>query len=79
MDTCLFCDEPVTPGDLAVPINDGTTLVHRECMLRTVLGSVAHQKHRCSCYGGDEGDDPALTPRENARSAVAFWREEEGE
>jgi len=63
---CPFCGEPVLPEESV-------------CLLRQVVGSVAHQQGRCSCYGGDEGDDPALTRREAAAAAVAYFEREKGD
>lgn len=75
---CPFCGEPVLPEE-SVEINNRTVLAHRDCLLRQVVGSVAHQQGRCSCYGGDEGDDPALTRREAAAAAVAYFEREKGD
>jgi hypothetical protein len=49
--------------------------MHRECGIRTVMGSMAHLEKRCSCYvpGSIEGDDPGLTKREAARQAAAMF------
>ena len=70
---CLYCEEPITPEDDAHPINGGTALIHRECLIRMTAGSVGHQLRRCSCYGGDEEDPPGATRREGAREAAALY------
>lgn len=51
---------------------------HRECFLRSILGSVAHQKQACNCYRNPEDtavpeDDPSLTKRQSAVLAVQMF------
>ena len=85
-EACLRCEEPIAEGDAGV-----TTMCmdergarraphHLECWLRILFGSVAHQERRCSCFGGDEGEeDPTLTKREAAKLAVKrYYREKFG-
>jgi hypothetical protein len=73
---CLYCVEPIAEGDLGVEqpylsLEGETTVVqHRECFLRSIFGSVGHQKKTCSCYGGTEEDPPGLTTREAAKAAA---------
>lgn len=73
---CGWCAEPLRPGDegLLIPHLSGDRCgpvpYHAECNLRQVLGSVAHQGRRCSCFGGAFEDDPALSKREAARAAI---------
>lgn len=78
---CFHCKEPVLPGEEA-PQNvrsfnaDGTVRVdewHRECALRSIIGSVGHLRGTCSCNGGAEDDPPGMSRREAARAAVAEW------
>lgn len=66
---CAFCREPVE--DINEPPPYGGQPVHRECGIRMVIGSVAHQEKRCGCYvpGSEEGDPPHLTLRQAARAA----------
>lgn len=77
---CSWCGEGFTDDDNGVGTpgleEDGVHLSyhHQECFLRMVLGSVGHQQHRCSCYGGTDEDPPEMTRREAARAAVAYWR-----
>ena len=66
------------PEDRCVPINDGNFLLHLECIVRQVVGSVAHQEGRCSCHGGDGTDDPRLTQRESARRAFEMFERRRG-
>lgn len=76
---CQHCHEPIQEGDPVMPFNNGEVLMHRNCGLRGVLGSVAHIQKRCSCFVQDstEGDDPKLTPRQAADAAVAAWKRAE--
>jgi hypothetical protein len=72
----MYCQEPVLPGE-----NCQQPDMHQECAMRSILGSVAHQEKRCSCFVRDseEGDPPGMTKREAAHAAVAAWRQKEGE
>lgn len=81
---CSFCEEEIQPDDsgFLIPaygidpneafLYEGHTYTpyHRECFLRTIVGSVAHQRHQCSCHGGTGEDDPKLTKRQAAKAAV---------
>lgn len=69
---CAMCDEAIAAGDIGT-VERGGRVIHYECMMRSVIGSVGHQKKLCSCYGGDQEDDPALTRREAAKAAVAYF------
>jgi hypothetical protein len=85
---CSWCAEPIQLEDNGFLVRsmgapdalkldgDGEYVVqHRECHLRSVIGSVAHVQKRCSCYnpGAKETDPPELTKREAARLAVELW------
>lgn len=72
---CSRCAEAIGEGDSGVFMwhgGQGYKPLHRECMARMVLGSVAHIEGRCSCKvpGAAEGDDPKLTKREAAKAAL---------
>jgi hypothetical protein len=69
---CNWCDEKVEKLDPRVP--EGLQPMHYECSARSLLGSVAHQKGECSCYGGSGEDDPALTKRQAALAALVFYQ-----
>jgi hypothetical protein len=76
---CQWCDEPVTELELRLGGAEATLwgqVTHIECGLRSVVGSVGHQAHRCSCHGGTEEDPPGMTRREAARAAMTYfqWR-----
>ena len=75
--TCTWCGESMLIGEQHTAFQEP---MHVECGIRAVCGSVAHIEGRCSCYrgGSAEGDDPALTRRQNASAAAAaFWRTRE--
>jgi hypothetical protein len=77
---CLHCEEPIAEGDQGVlmpyHLESGKSQLvaeHRECFLRGVFGSVAHQRRECFCFGGQGEDPPGMTKREAARAAVAHF------
>lgn len=72
MKLCEFCEEPILSGEAPPGFK-----CHRECLLRQVIGSVAHQQGRCSCYGFTE-EPTGLTARQDARAAVALWERTHG-
>lgn len=74
--TCSFCQEPIRTGDRGCTIPDlsgGENPFHFECHMRMVVGSLAHQQERCSCFGGEEHDPPGMTLRQAARAAFEYW------
>jgi hypothetical protein len=72
--TCAWCGEVILEGEAtAIKLVGCDHRFHRECMLRSIVGSVAHQTRRCSCYGGTEDDPPGLTKREAARKAFELF------
>lgn len=74
MPDCLFCREPVVAGDRVFRFANGP-VAHYACSLRQVIGSVAHQQHRCGCWvvGSTAGDEPHLSRREAAVAALAYF------
>lgn len=67
---CAYCTEPILSTDPEPFINAAREAFHRECIVRAVLGSAAHQLEECSCFGGTRHDPPGLTLRESARFAL---------
>jgi hypothetical protein len=65
---CSWCAEAFAPGESIEPGH-----VHYECGLRSVLGSVGHQRGLCSCYGGTEEDPPHMTRRQAAQAAAGYF------
>lgn len=70
MRICIHCEDEIKPYEV---IPDCKGKMHRECLLRSIIGSVAHQTQRCSCYGFSGEDDPKLTARENAKAAARYF------
>lgn len=78
--TCDWCDEPIVEGDryqrirhVGTPGKDWAYF-HFECLMRSIVGSVAHQTGRCSCYGGTGEDNPKLTIHQAAWDAFNHWK-----
>jgi hypothetical protein len=70
---CLYCNDPILPGEKRVPVNFDDVL-HRECHIRMLVGSVGHLMKTCSCYGGNEEDPPDMTKHEAAHAATfLYW------
>lgn len=82
---CLLCGEAFAPGDsgeMTVAFTaDGAAreaYIHKECMMRSVVGSVAHLEGRCICHGGEPGSAPVRTLREDALATWA-WIQAKGQ
>src|SRR5207247_10935661 len=72
--SCTWCGEPILPGEDGIEDQDGRC-EHIECFIRSIVGSVAHQKHRCPCYGGsDDHEEKGMTKRAAARAAFGNWQ-----
>lgn len=71
---CELCHEAVKEGDIGHSSKHGG-VTHYECLIRSAVGSVGHQKRLCSCYGGTEDDPPGMTPRQAAIAAARLWDE----
>jgi hypothetical protein len=64
---CPYCSEPLLPDE---PVTDfARQWHHRECAVRQIAGSAAHQLGECSCYGGTREDPPQMTLRQAAQLA----------
>lgn len=82
---CSYCEEPIEEGDQGIIMPHVESVVddkvasarmrptHLDCFLRQVLGSVGHQLHKCSCFGGTEEDPPGMTKRQAATAAVRLY------
>lgn len=70
---CTHCTEPILYGEDGF-LDSVSNPFHKECWLRLILGSVAHQSGTCACFKGEDGeDDPeGLTPRQAAKLAYAY-------
>jgi hypothetical protein len=77
---CLYCEEAIDEGDdgfmMSVAALGEITQqpIHRECMIRMTVGSVAHQMRTCSCFrkGSEEHDPPGASKRQSARAALLY-------
>jgi hypothetical protein len=73
---CLYCDEDILPEEDGF-IDGAGSPFHRECWLRILVGSVAHQRMLCGCYqhasiAVSEESEGFLSRREAAKAAVAY-------
>jgi hypothetical protein len=79
-ESCMWCSEPFAPGDsgqriLAVRLIGAVIEhIHKECMLRMSLGSVAHLEGRCSCHGCGDWEEPGMTAHQGALAAWEWVR-----
>jgi hypothetical protein len=74
---CPFCDEPTLYETEACRILDcdgEPRPVHLECLMRSVMGSVGHQRGECSCKGVDDTSEEGLTYRQAAKAALEYYR-----
>lgn len=71
---CLHCGEPIESTDIGMMLSGSTEPIHQECFMRMIVGSVAHQQRRCSCFGGNGEDDPTISKHEAAKRAAAHFR-----
>jgi hypothetical protein len=73
--SCVHCSEPIAAGDDGWLVPPGSQPFHRACFLRGIVGSVAHQQFRCSCFvkGSTAEDEPGLTRRQAAEAAADFY------
>ena len=64
---CAHCGEPLLPGEM-FPVEKlaGMQNFHRECAIRMIIGSAAHQLGECRCFGGRREDPPGMTTRQAA-------------
>lgn len=76
---CLHCVEELDPLEPnIVPVNDGADWMHRECLLRGVVGSEDHIRRGPHARGTCLPDDPKLTKREAAIAACMAYFEMAG-
>lgn len=67
---CAYCTEDLEAGN---PV-DEYCVMHEECSVRAIMGSVPHQMQQCSCYGGTMEEATDKTTRQNALAAFAYFR-----
>lgn len=80
---CGYCTIPIEGGDRGFMIGcvrldaerqpyGSLEPWHRECLMRSTVGSVAHLDGRCTCHGGPGGEGPQ-TPAEVRAEAIEVW------
>lgn len=81
---CLWCGEEIVDGDQGIMMSYMDTEVtlqpmHKNCMIRQTVGSVARIERHCSCFvpGSEEEDPPGMTRREAADAAVEAWERQQ--
>lgn len=77
--TCSRCSEPIEGADRGFL---SPAPIHRECLLRSIIGGANHLKGNCTCsscsrYGGQPPDPPGLTMREAALLATKIYEEQQ--
>lgn len=76
---CFFCQETFVEGDSGQRqpyAHDNTVEIihqHKECLLRQVMGPLAHMEKRCKCFGGTDHNTPGLTERQEALAVWERW------
>lgn len=73
IEKCIYCDEEILPEERMPPDAHGAQDIHRECLIRSIIGSVAHQKRLCRCHGKVHEDDARLSIRQNAKAAMDYF------
>lgn len=84
---CCWCRESIAEADMGMamptaffegqePPAEALAFYHKNCFLRTIFGSVGHQRKQCSCFGGTLEDPQGLSLREAADAAVREYEEE---
>ena len=71
---CVHCGEEILFEERHPLLHLEHRRAHRECHMRMVVGSIAHQSRKCSCFGGKAQDEnPKLTIRQNAKAAMDYF------
>lgn len=74
MISCMHCGELILPNEVIVDVP--AARLHRECLVRSLAGPIAHLEKKCSCFvpGAIEGDPPGLSRRAAAKLVLTFVR-----
>lgn len=73
---CTYCDERILDGEDGFIDSVGHPF-HRECLMRMVIGSVAHQMGTCSCFMGANGvddDEDGISLRQAAKLSLDYFQ-----
>lgn len=68
---CWWCNTVFVQGDRGVA--NGAPM-HRECQLRSVVGSMAHLRGECTCVAGPAAPVGPTTPQEMRAEALEVWQ-----
>jgi hypothetical protein len=72
--TCPLCSELVYSFEEARSINGHPRGAHVECLIRSVAGSVGHQKGQCLCYTlVEDVSENGMSRREGAIAAYNYY------
>jgi hypothetical protein len=81
---CVWCRVPIAAGDQGilmgvVGLGGGASKpratsmpYHRECLMRSTVGSPEHLDGKCTCRGGERPAEQ--TPQEMRAEALEVWR-----
>jgi len=69
---CNYCDEQIQADDMG-SISLFGHVMHYECEMRLIAGSVGHQRRHCPCFGGYLEDPEGMTKHEAAQAALEEW------
>lgn len=64
---CVHCQEEIIPEEEIAPCS---VTMHRECLMRCVIGSVGHQRGECQCHGKVDNSEEGISTREAAIRAM---------
>jgi len=72
---CAWCHEPIHRGENGVDL-ENSSYEHIECFITSIVGSVAHQEHRGTCYDSfvDDCQQDEISRRETAKAAFLSWQ-----
>ena len=84
---CAWCQVPIATGDQGILMGAITgppqrplasrVPYHRECLMRSTIGSPAHLDGKCTCRGGQPPAEQ--TPEEMRAEALEVWRRINGD
>ncbi len=73
---CGWCGEAIVFDDYGLLLPGPIEVAyHYPCYMRTIIGSVGHQRKTCSCYGGSEEDPEGMTSRQAAEAALEEYEQ----
>jgi hypothetical protein len=71
---CGWCHETIKGNESGVDHENGCC-EHIECFIASIVGSVAHQEHKCTCYDGlVDCQLNEISKRETSKAAFLHWQ-----